>query len=145
MRYALAVLRHKYFVLIAGLRLGGIPLWRLITHDWSKFHPREFATYRKRFGSKLIISRNEWRMAFLHHYSTNPHHWEHWVYWDGNPLPMPETYVREMIADWMGASKSYAGHWDFMPWVRENIPHMKLHTTTKNRIKEVLRELGEEL
>lgn len=30
------VIRHKWFVFIAGLQTGA-PLWRLIIHDWTKF------------------------------------------------------------------------------------------------------------
>ena len=36
LRYLSYVLRHKWYVLWAGLWLG-VPLWRLLIHDWSKF------------------------------------------------------------------------------------------------------------
>lgn len=40
-RFAWVILKHKWFVLLAGLEVG-VPLWRLIIHDWSKFTPAEF-------------------------------------------------------------------------------------------------------
>jgi hypothetical protein len=40
--------RHKWFVLLAGLKTGA-PLWRLIIHDWSKFTPAERGPYVRPF------------------------------------------------------------------------------------------------
>ncbi len=49
--------------------------------------------------------------AWLHHLHNNPHHWQYWVMppefnpdgdHDNGCLKMPEEYVLEMIADWMG-------------------------------------------
>jgi hypothetical protein len=37
-RYLSYVVRHKWFVLLAGIKTGA-PLWRLLIHDWSKFAP----------------------------------------------------------------------------------------------------------
>ena len=144
MFYALSVIRHKFYVLVAGLRVGNIPLWRLLIHDWSKFRPREFVAYRRRFVLKNC-GKEEWRIAVNHHYKGNPHHWEYWIHPDGTPLPMPLTYVREMVADWMAASRSYAGHWDFFPWVQEHWSQMRLHNQTQKKVREVLLELGHEL
>lgn len=44
LRYLSYVLRHKWFVLLAGLRVRA-PLWRLLIHDWSKFTPAEWGAY----------------------------------------------------------------------------------------------------
>ena len=41
LRYLGYVLRHKWFVLVAGLKVGA-PLWRLLIHDWSKFTAAEW-------------------------------------------------------------------------------------------------------
>lgn len=43
-RYLSYVVRHKWFVFVAGLRVSA-PLWRLAIHDWSKFLPGEWFPY----------------------------------------------------------------------------------------------------
>jgi hypothetical protein len=35
-------------------------------------------------------------------------------------LPMPEKFVREMVADWMGAGRAITGRWDVNDWYRPN-------------------------
>ena len=45
MRYAVLTLKHKWFVFLACLRIGGIPLWRSISHDLSKFMFVELLPY----------------------------------------------------------------------------------------------------
>lgn len=56
------------------------------------------------------------------------------------PLPMPEKYVREMVADWMGASKAYDGKWPKEKWLwweknREKVLSY-CHPETIRRIKD---------
>lgn len=49
-------------------------------------------------------------------------------------LPMPEKYVREMVADWMGAARAYDGAWpgslDTWAWWQNNRDHLVLHDDT---------------
>lgn len=150
-----SIFRHKWYVFLAGLKVGGIPAWRLLFHDISKFSMSEFPVYKSRIlNNGKIIDRGGWAYAWHHHYMRNPHHWEHWVfYWQGDStyyegiidnkcLPMPETCAREMIADWMGASRLYTGSWDITDWLLENLPKMKLHPETEGIVYEVLDELG---
>lgn len=47
-RYLSYVVRHKWFVLRAGL-VTGAPFWRLLIHDWSKFLPVEWFPYVEMF------------------------------------------------------------------------------------------------
>lgn len=47
-RYLKYVIRHKWFVLLAGLTLG-VPLRQLLVHDWSKFLPCEWFPYASFF------------------------------------------------------------------------------------------------
>jgi hypothetical protein len=47
-KYLRYLLRHKWYVLRAGLKTGA-PLWRLIVHDASKFRPREWRPYVRKF------------------------------------------------------------------------------------------------
>lgn len=51
---------------------------------------------------------------------------------------MPETYVREMVADWMGASRLYTGDWNISDWLAENLPRMKLHPNTLGKVVSIL-------
>lgn len=81
--YLIYVLRHKWFVLLAGLQLG-VPLWRLLIHDWTKFTPAEWGPYVRNFfnpdGSRRQGQEKapEFEYAWLHH-QRNKHHWEAWV------------------------------------------------------------------
>lgn len=152
-----SLLFHKWHVLKAGLMIGGIPLWRLILHDWSKFAPVEYINYsRYKYGIKSI---DGWAKAWLHHLHHNPHHPEHWVLsWRGDPswydalgesiaeyvtlLPMPETYVREMVADMIATSKEITGSNVIAVWLNENGPKMRLHPDTIVRLDGVMHEIG---
>jgi len=152
LRFLLSLLRHKWFVLRAG-RLVGVPLWRLIIHDCSKFSRSEFAAYARSFHGDYSQSPGdrervtaEFVFAWLHHENKNPHHWGYWIPRSGKsagiPLAMPETYVRELIADCMGASKAYTGSWNMAAWLNENGPHWKIHEKTLDHIWAVMIELG---
>lgn len=152
-----SLLRHKWYVLKAGLLVGNIPLWRLIIHDWSKFTPTEIFGYAGNVGG--VISKERWAKSWLHHLHHNPHHSEHWILsWCGNPqfydelgehvaefvivLPMPETYVREMVADMMATGKTVTGYWDITRWLNDNGPKMQLHSDTIARLDVVMIEMG---
>lgn len=151
-----SVLLHKWYVLQAG-RLTDVPLWRLLIHDWSKFTPVELVNYsRWKYSNK---SKRGWAIAWLNHLHHNAHHPEHWVLsWRGNPefynniaspiapfvtlLPMPEIYVREMLADMMATSKQVTGSWDIANWLNQNGPGMHLHDETITIIDKVMKEIG---
>ena len=158
-KYFKSVLQHKYYVFVAGAALN-VPIWRLVVHDWQKFSPYEFGAYARKFAmlpnekhsmAKWQISdiEQEFTYAWLHHENTAPHHWGYWIPRSGNhtgrPLEMPETYVREMIADWMGASKAYTGNWDMVEWLNtqnENKTWGNMHTDTFYLIVQLLYDLG---
>lgn len=48
-KYFKYIIRHKYYVFIAGLKTKA-PIHRLILHDWSKFLPNEFIPYARYFN-----------------------------------------------------------------------------------------------
>lgn len=151
-RYLLSLLRHKWYVFLAG-RVTGVPLWRLVIHDWSKFTPAEFGRYARNFhgdysespADKETVSL-EFACAWLHHENLNPHHWGYWIprsgRYAGQPLPMPETYVRGMVADWMGAGRAYTGSWDIAAWLNANGPKMSFHDETVRLVATVMTEMG---
>jgi len=113
LQYLKYLLRHKYFVFIAGLRRG-VPLWQLIVHDYSKFMPREWLAYCNYFYG--TPDEAAFRYAWNYHQKQNAHHWQYWVYPqdDGGliTLEIPEKYRREMLADWDGAGRAITGKWD---------------------------------
>jgi hypothetical protein len=111
-RYAWAVIRHKWFVLVVGLQLGA-PLWRLIIHDNSKFRPDELLPYSRWFyGDKA--NEAQFKAACKAHKERNDHHWEYWYTefkdWTSRRR-ISEPVVREMVADWLAACRAYGGYW----------------------------------
>lgn len=134
------ILQHKYFVFRAGLATH-TPIWHLIIHDWSKWTPVEFPAYAEHFYGKDRRSPNRpssrrFVYAWLHHIHRNPHHWNHWALVGTSGLvkaqKMPEKYVREMVADWMGAGRSITGKWtDIITWYEKNSKTMVLHEDTR--------------
>lgn len=55
---------------------------------------------------------------------------------------MPEIYVREMVVDWLGASRAYTGSWNMATWIDANGPKMRLHSKTLERVDAELYRLG---
>lgn len=155
LRYLSYVLRHKTFVFVAGLRTKA-PLWRLLTHDWSKFTPAEWRPYVQNFyGSpRGWYARNPeaWKVrcaeafdrAWLHHQHANPHHWQHWILREDSGatriLAMPEHFVREMVADWMGAGRAITGQWEVVEWYAKNRDRILLHEETRALVEWLLAE-----
>jgi len=157
LKYIWLTIKHKAFVFRAGLKTKA-PIWRLIIHDWSKFTPAEAPHYGKQFfgdqSDPLGFSK-----AWLHHQHTNPHHWEYWIpvtghnrggYGDLKPLPMPSWAVREMIADWIGASRAYEGKWpksmQEWAWLQSNLTRIleRVHPVTAFEIEYVLEKVFDE-
>lgn len=142
-RYLGYVIRHKWFVFRAGLRTGA-PLWRLVIHDWSKFSRAEWGPYVRRFygGRSGVLDKSadplEFHRAWTHHWHKNAHHWEHWLTAEGQPMSMPERFVREMVADWMGAGRAITGKWEVEDWYAQNATRIKLEVSTRSMVERLL-------
>lgn len=155
-KYFLLTLKHKWFVLVAGLKTKA-NLWDLIVHDWTKFSPSELPHYGRQFFGKADDPEG-FIGCWVHHQNHNPHHWEYWIprtghnrcqppFPDGQPIPMPERYVREMVADWLGAGRAYEGKWPnvfIWPWLVANRRKMLLHQNTSEMIDKIVLELQKE-
>lgn len=154
LRYASYVVRHKWFVFLAG-RKTGVSTWRLLIHDWSKMSAAEWTPYVEKFygnwGSAdgfehadAIQARVQaaFDAAWLHHQHRNPHHWQHWMLQEDNGslklLPMPEHFVREMVADWMGAGRAITGRWEVAEWYAKNRDKIKLADETREHVEALL-------
>lgn len=155
MKYFWLTIRHKWFVFLAGLKTKA-PIWRLIIHDWTKFLPSELPHYQRQFFGKADDPEGFMR-AWLHHQNSHKHHWEYYIPRSGHtkcsppynanePIPMPEWAIREMIADWMGASRAYEGKWPTSdwPWLKINGKKAlsRMHPCTSNRVIQILGELN---
>lgn len=158
MKYFMLIWKHKWFVLLAGLKTKAPP-WRLIIHDWSKFLPSELPAYQRQFfGPKELQCPEQFIACWTMHQNRHPHHWEYWIprtghnrctppLPDNEPIPMPMWAVREMVADWMGASRAYDGKWPSYqrwPWFDNNFAKIsgRLHGVTYARVLLVLKEVG---
>lgn len=145
LRYLRTVLRHKWYVFVEGRKLG-VPLWRLVIHDWSKFTRSEWGPYVRRFeyGRAGLEDKSndpeDFKRAWSHHWHHNPHHWEYWAKpeWDGMMLHMPETYAREMIADWRAASRVYSGQSDCLSWYEKNKHRQTMDSATREFVEGIL-------
>ena len=162
LNYLKYVLRHKWFVFLAGL--GEVPLWILILHDWDKFLPDEWFPYANYFYGNLPTEKEartaylvgivpytrerceaDFDKSWLLHQNRNKHHWQYWVLLedDGGTkvLPMPEPYRSEMIADWRGAGRAITGQDNTSEWYAENYDHIQLHPETRHFIDTMLHYL----
>jgi hypothetical protein len=152
-KYLNYVIRHKYFVFIAG-RKTGVTLWRLLIHDLSKFSRAEWTPYVNRFfsGRAGVVGKeldpDEFHKAWTHHWHNNPHHWEYWLRIRSAepelhgtelvPMVMPSKFVKEMVADWMGAGRAITGEWGHKKWYAKNQCRMILHPNTRELIESIM-------
>ncbi len=144
--YLRYVMRHKAAVWSGGRFVGGIPIWRLLIHDWDKFMPDEWFPYAAAFyapdGSSQYIESAAMAQAWNAHQKRNRHHWQYWLLtWDRGettPIPMPEADAREMVADWIGAGKAITGNPDPTEWYEKNKNKMTLHPDTRQLVERLL-------
>lgn len=145
------VVRHKLYVFKAGLKLKA-PLWKLIIHDWSKFLPSEFFPYAEWFygwngkswydapkdDPQKELQQKSFDLAWNYHQKRNPHHYQFWTVindkGDIKSLEMPEEYVREMVADWIGAGMAINGKNDVKDWYLKNRDAIKLHKNSRELV-----------
>lgn len=145
---------HVENVRKAGMLLG-VPWPQLLIHDASKYSTQEFPAYARQFcgdaGDPYSFA-----LAWQHHQNSNEHHWEYWVTRSGfkaeingfvidaetKALPMPQIYVREMVADWMASEMSYQGSWSIRKWWLKRKDKMLLHPNTRLVVQTVLEEVN---
>lgn len=159
-KYLKYLLRHKWFVLAASVKLR-VSLWRMLKHDWHKFLPGEWSPYVAYFyGPTVALKDSEpddyrywcargpveaaFNRAWNLHQKRADHHWQFWVLLkdDGSTvvLEMPEAAIREMVADWYGAGRAITGKWEAPKWFLKNHERMKLAPNTAARVAELLHQ-----
>jgi hypothetical protein len=131
-------------------------LYQAIVHDISKFYPSEWFPYANTFynvdGSSRYKETLDFNYAWNAHQKRNPHHWQYWILnmdrGETIILEMPVKYVKEMIADWMGAGRAITGQWgnykglEVYKWYNENKEKIKLHDSTKNLVEFYIENLN---
>lgn len=143
--YLKYVLKHKWFVLLEGRKLG-VPLWMLIIHDWDKFMPDEWPAYVNRFvrdenNPDVALVNQDYQMAWHLHQKRNKHHWHWWITPkdDGGirVLPMKEVHALEMLADWHAMSRAFGT--DVWAWYHQNKDKIILHDDTRTWVENMPR------
>jgi hypothetical protein len=143
------LIHHKWYVFLECCRYG-VP-WRGICHDISKFLPGEFTAYanyyydnfagREATISPMSLEVSPYYPAWLIHQQRNRHHWQGWILHQENSnmtvIPMPDQYIKEMVADWRGAGKAQ-GQPDTMAWYKDNRDNIVLHAATRIKVEQLL-------
>ena len=151
--------RHKWHVFWACVMLD-VPLWNALIHDWTKFMPAEWfahvhaffemdgtpKTVRRSDGSYNVVRVNsELTRAWLNH-QCNKHHWQAWVAigagGDLVPVPIPDEYIREMVADFIGAGKANHSAMGARLWYARNAHTLLLEAETRKKLEHYLEVYG---
>ena len=139
LKYFFTVLKHKYFVIVAGRKLG-LGYIQLVLHDISKFLPVEFIAYKRRFIDKdnTALGVMEFDYAWNHHQKNNKHHWQYWVVDLDNFLLIPVKHLKEMAADYFAAARAYNGAWpsSYISWVwySQHFHNVKMLSQSKEQL-----------
>lgn len=139
--------KHKWYVLIAGLKLK-VPLWQLLIHDYTKLFPSilraysDSQVYGYNYKNWPEEARNRFDWASLQHTRWEKHHFQNYiVIFDSGcqkALEIPDNYLRELVADWNSAGKAKTGKWDAKPWYYKNPNRFLLHPNTRRKLEELL-------
>ena len=74
-------------------------------------------------------------VAWNLHQKRQLHHWQYWLLTldsgETTPLPMPERFVREMVADWVGAGRAITGRIEVAEWYAKNRDRIQLEIRTR--------------
>ena len=143
--YLKYVLLHKYYIL-KYRKLTGCSFWRALIHDFSKFNLIEWVPYVHTFykpdGSGHYSPSMAFQLAWCHHQKVNLHHWQSWVLINDSglqeALPMPEKYIKEMVADWIAAGLAITGKMELSSWYQRSKGNMLLHPSTRELVEELI-------
>lgn len=140
--YIKYILKHKYYVGVECFKRG--LYWQGLIHDLSKFSSKEFVAYMNMYTRPKITGikvtqrvKIDFNKAWLNHIHNNPHHWEYWVL-DGEPLDMPDKYIKEMVCDWVGAGMAIHGEPNPNKWYKLNESAIILTAATKAKVEFLL-------
>ena len=147
------ILIHKFWVcrycFAAGLYRRGI------THDLSKFSPKEFiesAKYYQGDSSPIEAAKaeNGYSIAWMHHKGRNTHHYEYWqdnFDQGGQPIQMPYEDALELVCDYLGAGKAYQGknftyQGEYRWWIDKKSKPLAMHPNTLKFVDRMLEAIS---
>ena len=150
---------HRWLVCRYCFRLG--LYWQGLTHDLSKYSPREFWVGVRYFQGDHSPNDAErkakgYSSSWMHHKGRNRHHFEYWtdvspVTRQYVPLEMPTRFFVEMCMDRIAASSTYLGkdYHDGAPleYLLRAGDNRWMHPVTARKLRYVLtmlRDRGEE-
>lgn len=108
-------------------------------HDRSKLSSAEFDAYRKYFypindeEKKEVEKSGEFDKAWVHHYTENLHHWDHWK---NDPDSMSFICVLEMTLDWIAMSIKFNNN--AIEWYEQNKKDIVLGEKQEQWVMELL-------
>ena len=117
LKHFVTITHHRWVVRGGCFRVG--LYWRGLTHDLSKYSPKEFmvgARYYQGTRSPNAAEREEkgYSEAWMHHKGRNRHHYEYWTDMSKETgryeaVPMPRKFLVEMVMDRRAACIIYQG------------------------------------
>ena len=100
--YLAYLMKHKSRVFLHCVRLG-VPI-RGVVHDISKFSRIDWLGIGRQFYPSDESEKNDNTVLFQsakeHHRVRNEHEVDHWYDAEEDPHAIPETVLREVVADW---------------------------------------------
>lgn len=157
-KHFVTITRHRFYVQRGCFAVG---LYKQgLTHDLSKYKPREFwagAKYYQGNRSPNVAERNDkgFSEAWMHHKGHNRHHWEYWTDISMTerryaPVVMPRKYLVEMVMDRIAACKNYnrENYYDgaALDYLNSTPEKALMHPETKRQLEyllTMLRDKGE--
>ena len=92
----------------------------------------------------LEEAKSAFEFAWGLHQKRNKHHWQFWLSksagGEATPAPMPERYVREMVADWVGAGRAITGRVEVVEWYARNRDGIRLDARTREQVERLIAE-----
>lgn len=117
---------------------------QLFVHDLSKYSVQEVFGYAfyDFGGSNTQLAKDSFQRAWAHHKQVNAHHPEHWYRDDETEDKMPKKFIIEMLADWLGAGKTYGT--PFKDWAvsERGISSFFFHKDTVKYLRHYLQLMG---
>lgn len=129
--YLVQTLRHKWYVLLEGIRWG-VSFWQILIHDWDKFLPSTAYPYARHWIAQdhSAQANQLYEEALNRHLRRNKHHWEYWNQTLYSVQEIPMKYLLEMMADWCAASRTH-GNISVYSWYRDHRTKIILAPTTR--------------
>lgn len=112
-------------------------------HDASKYSEEEYTAYANYHHPEGDEPTEEQKLAYdyavLHHIHNNPHHWQYWALLDEKDedrklLPIPDKYIKEMIADWASFALKEKDPKKLIKWYKENRDTIHVNKESKKKL-----------